>query len=333
MENNRELQLYEMMFRIRTFEEKIISVYPKQDMKTPVHLCIGQEAVAAGIGAHLTDQDMVFSTHRGHGHYLAKHGDLLKLTLELYGKKAGACGGRGGSMHLADPDKGMPGFTAIVAGGIPIAVGAAFAQKYRGENSITCSFFGDGAVDEGTFYESLNFAALHDLPIMFVCENNLYATASHVNARHAVHNLPEKARSFGVEGYQVDGNAVMDVYNLAAGLITGMRQDPHPVFIECLTYRWKGHVGPEEDYLKGIRPESELTEWKQKCPLKRFRARAGLGASRAVPGANHNIDDIETRVRREIDEVFTRVADYPDQTSADLLTNLFCEPAVPATKL
>ncbi|MEW5694242.1 MAG: thiamine pyrophosphate-dependent dehydrogenase E1 component subunit alpha [Candidatus Hydrogenedentota bacterium] len=218
-----ELQLYKTMCKIRFFEEKICSVYSKQDMRTPVHLCIGQEAIASGVCANLRDDDILFSTHRGHGHYIAKGGDLLKLVLELYGKKAGCSGGRGGSMHLCDPQKGMPGFSAIVSGVVPVAVGYAFAIKYKNEKRISCVFFGDGAVDEGTLYESFNLAALKRLPVLFICENNFYATSSHIRNRYAVFNLPDKAKSFGVPGYRKDGNDVLEIYNLSRDLIGKIR--------------------------------------------------------------------------------------------------------------
>jgi pyruvate dehydrogenase E1 component alpha subunit len=265
------IELYRKMLLIRRFEEKIVEVYPVQDMKTPVHLYIGEEAIAAGVCANLAREDYIFTNHRSHGHCLAKGVDPKLLYAEFYGRITGCCKGKGGSMHPAVPEYGILGSSAIVAGGIPIAVGAALASKMKQDGKISVAFFGDGAVDEGTFHESLNFAALKRLPVVFVCENNLYATSSHQAVRHSQLNIAKKADGYGMPGEQIDGNNVLEVYTAARRAVNRARKGEGPTLIECKTYRWKGHVGPETDYQKGIRPKHELDEWMKKCPIKTYK--------------------------------------------------------------
>ena len=183
-DKNTHIALFKSMLRIRLFEEKIVELYPEQEMRCPVHLCIGQEAIAAGVSLHLENEDYVFSNHRGHGHAIAKGADMAPLMAEFYGKATGCSKGKGGSMHIIDVDKGMLGTSAIVGGGIPMGVGAALASHIKRDKKITVIYFGDGAADEGVFYESMNFASLKKLPVVFICENNYYATNSHQKARH-----------------------------------------------------------------------------------------------------------------------------------------------------
>ena len=274
------LHLFREMLLIRRFEEKIIELYPEQQMRTPVHLCIGQEAVAAGVCAHLRREDTIFSTHRNHGHCLAKGMEPRKLLAEFYGKKTGCSGGRGGSMHPADPSVGIPGTSAIVGGGIPLAVGAAWAARMQGKSQVAVTFFGDGATEEGTFHESLNFAALKKIPVIFVCENNGYATASPFASRQPAHiPIADKAAGYGIPGVRLDGNDVEEVYRAAGEAVSRARQGQGPTLIEALTYRWMAHVGPVDDTASGHRPAAELAEWRQRCPVQRLRRRlrtAGL---------------------------------------------------------
>ncbi|CAG1066245.1 pyruvate dehydrogenase E1 component alpha subunit [uncultured bacterium] len=264
------LDLYRSMLRIRMFEEKIVELYPEQEMKCPVHLCIGQEAIAAGVCAHLFKNDYVFSNHRGHGHCLAKGAAMAPLMAEFYGKETGCSSGKGGSMHIIDAANGILGTSAIVGGGIPMGVGAALASSMRDEERVTVVFFGDGAFDEGAFYESFNFASLKKLPVVFVCENNFYATNSHQSARQSGCRISESAASFDSRGHCVDGNDVLAVYKAAQEAVGLGRKGGGPSLIEAKTYRWKGHVGPEEDWTKGCRPKEELDYWKEQCPIKRF---------------------------------------------------------------
>jgi TPP-dependent pyruvate/acetoin dehydrogenase alpha subunit len=264
-------ELYASMLRIRCFEERICAVYGAQDMKTPVHLCIGEEAIAAGVCAHLSAQDYLTTTHRGHGHCLAKGMDPYRLYAEFYGRAEGCCGGMGGSMHPMDPSVGILGTSAIVGGGIPTAVGAALAAKLRGRRRISVVFFGDGASEEGVFHESLNFAALHKLPVVFVCENNFYATGSHISSRQPHPEVWRHAAGYGIPGVAADGNDVLAVYATAGEAVARARTGEGPTLLEYATYRWKGHVGPESDCARGVRPEAELRQWQERCPVATFR--------------------------------------------------------------
>ncbi len=267
------IHLYKLMLRIRRFEEKIVNVYCDQDMKTPVHLYIGQEAVAAGVCANLCKEDYVFSTHRSHGHYLAKGGDMKRLMAELYGRKTGCSRGKGGSMHVVDPEAGVCGSTAIVGGNIPLSVGAALSSVMQMRKQVSISFFGDGAVDEGAFHESLNFAALKGLPVVFVCENNFYATHSHQSKRQPHDHIYKLAKHYVMPGFRVDGNDVLRVFGVARQAVSRARRGNGPTLMECRTYRWKGHVGPECDIKLGYRMQEELNSWMKRCPIKRFEKR------------------------------------------------------------
>lgn len=265
------LSVYQRMLTIRRYEEKIVELYGEQEMKTPVHLYLGEEAVAAAICESLDTDDLIFSNHRSHGHYLAKGGDMTRLTDELYGRRSGCSAGNGGSMHVVDPEAGVSGTSAIVGGGIPLAVGAALAFAIRKQHNVSVVFFGDGAVDEGVFHESLNFAALKKLPVLFVCENNLYATCSHRKQRQAFPSIHNLASSYTIPSCQVDGNDAMTVYDAGKTAIERARKGEGPSFIECLTYRWKGHVGPGCDVRLGYRDQTELDQWQEACPVKKMR--------------------------------------------------------------
>jgi TPP-dependent pyruvate/acetoin dehydrogenase alpha subunit len=263
------IEMYELMLKIRFAEEKLVELHPEQLMKTPFHLYIGQEAVAAGACAALTKDDVVFSNHRSHGHYIAKGGDLNRFMAEMYCKIEGCSCGKGGSMHLIDTTVGHMGSSSIVSGSIPIAVGAAFAFQMQNKNNIAISFFGDGAADEGVLYESFNFAALRKIPVIFICENNFLAINSRVETRQASGNLPGRAEAFGIPGVKIDGNNVIEVYKTVNDMVKKAKQKKGPGFIEAITYRWKGHIGVEDDIGPGMRSEEELEEWKNKCPIKR----------------------------------------------------------------
>ena len=266
-------QLYYQMLRIRMVEEAIADLYAKQDMRCPIHLCIGQEAVAVGVCAALAADDYVLSGHRSHGHYLAKGGNLSAMLAEFYGKVTGCCQGKGGSMHLVDLAAGFLGAVPIVGSTMPIAVGTALASVMRGESRITAVFFGEGATEEGVFHESLNFAALQKLPVVFVCENNLYSVYSPLAVRQpAGREVVALARGHGVESMQGDGNNVVEVYSLAQQAIHRARSAAGPVFLEFKTYRWREHCGPHYDNDLGYRSMSEFDAWQQRCPLTTFAA-------------------------------------------------------------
>lgn len=262
--------LYENLVRIRMTEEAIAEEYARQEMRCPVHLSIGQEAAAVGVSAALKDTDVVFSTHRCHSHYLGKGGNLNAMIAELYGKKTGCAGGLGGSMHLIDQSVGMLGASAIVGGSIPLAVGAALSFKMDGAPHVAVAYFGDGACEEGVFHESLNFAALHKLPVIFACENNFTATASPLSARRPIDNIHEHGRVFGIPGIRVDGNDVGEVYNAAYRAVARAREGLGPTLIEARTFRMMRHVGPQVDKTTGVRTPEMWEEWQKKCPVRRF---------------------------------------------------------------
>ncbi|MFQ5735244.1 MAG: thiamine pyrophosphate-dependent dehydrogenase E1 component subunit alpha [Thermodesulfobacteriota bacterium] len=312
-------RMYYTMLRIRIFEEKIVELYPAQEMKCPVHLCIGQEAIAAGVCLNLGKRDYVFSNHRGHGHCLAKGSAMGPLMAEFYGKAAGCSRGKGGSMHIVDVDNGILGTSAIVAGGIPMGVGAALASVMRKEGRVTVIFFGDGAYDEGVFYESFNFASLKKLPVVFVCENNFYATNSHQSARQPGCRISDAASAFDAHGVCIDGNDVMAVYKASQDAILRARKGGGPSLIEAKTYRWKGHVGPDADYEKGCRPKEELLYWIEKCPVKCFRE--FLLKEHVLN--TEELEAIASKITAEVDAAveFGQQSPYPDPS--ELLTDVY----------
>ena len=239
--------LYKSIYRIRTIEEKIALIYPTDQIKSPVHLSIGQEAVTVGACAALVETDIVFGTYRGHSLYLAKGGDLKGMMAELYGKSTGVAGGKGGSMHLIDTSRGIMGMSAVVATTIPQAAGYAYAFKLRKQKNIVVSFFGDGATEEGVFHETLNFAALKKLPMIFVCENNQYAVLSHQSERQSSSNITERAAVYDMHSEKIqqnDAQAIYEKINWARNQI--VEKGEGPIFFECVTERYKEHVGPNE---------------------------------------------------------------------------------------
>ncbi len=262
------------MVRIRLCEESLVQPILDDKIICPCHLYSGQEAIAAGICASLNESDYVFGTHRSHGHFLAKGGSMRELVAEIYGAETGCARGRGGSMHLIDPDKGILGAAPIVAGTISLALGAALAASIRKEDRVAVSFFGDGASGEGVLYECLNFAALKKLPIVFVCENNFYATHMPIRECRVQDHIYRVAEPFCVDTCQVDGNDVLQVYELGKSAIEKCRSGTGPVFMECLTYRFRGHVGPN-DNIQGshtdIRPPEEVNAWLLKDPIVKFQ--------------------------------------------------------------
>lgn len=260
--------LYRSLRYIRRVEEEIARIYPSDKIKSPVHLSIGQEAISAGVCAALRTDDVVAPTYRGHAAYLAKGGDLRRMLAELYGKDTGCARGKGGSMHLVDMQHNVLGASAVVGTTIPVAVGYALAMKRQGLGRVVVAFFGDGAVEEGVFYESLNFAALQRLPILFVCENNSYAIHSPLRSRWSSMRLCERVATFEIPAEQIPESDVLDIYGSAATFIGDMRTGGGPAFLECLTYRWREHVGPGEDFKAGYRAAAELEPWLQRDQLE-----------------------------------------------------------------
>lgn len=264
-------KLFESMLRIRLVEESIANKYSEQKMRCPTHLSIGQEAIAVGVCANLTSQDQVLSTHRAHAHYLAKGGCLNSMMAEIYGKASGCSKGMGGSMHLIDTSVGFMGSTAIVGNTIPVAVGLALEKKLTRKKSIACVFFGDGATEEGAFYESVNFAIIHSLPILFICENNLYSVYSGLEVRQPVdRKIYKMVRAMGISAQHGNGNDVEEVARKVKHAKTMILKSGGPQFLEFDTYRWREHCGPNFDNNIGYREESEFLKWKKKDPLKNF---------------------------------------------------------------
>jgi TPP-dependent pyruvate/acetoin dehydrogenase alpha subunit len=283
------------MLRIRLVEEKIAERYSEQQMRCPVHLSIGQEAVAVGACAALADEDQVFSTHRSHGHYLARGGDLPAMIAELYGKQTGCSAGRGGSMHLIAREVGFLGAVPIVGSTLPIAVGAALGTQMRNEDRVSMVFFGEGATEEGVFHESLNFAVLKELPVVFVCENNQYSVYSPLTVRQpAGRKVYELAAGYGLESTHCDGNDALEVRTLVAAGVDHARSGDGPAFIEFSTHRWREHCGPDFDDDLGYRTLGELLHWQQNCPINRLEA--------CLQAAGSLTDLALTQIRTEIQE-------------------------------
>ena len=314
MKSKREtaIDLYRMMVRIRECEESLVDPILSGEIRCPVHLCTGQEAVAAGICMVLGKEDYVFGNHRSHGHYLAKGGGMRELVAEGFSRETGCSRGRGGSMHLIDPSVGMMGSAPIVAGTIPLALGAALASKIRNDGRIAVTFFGDGATGEGVLCESLNFAALHKLPILFVCENNLYSTHLPIDEIRVSRRIFELGIPFGELSHRVDGNDALEVHKAAGRAVALCRKGKGPLFLECMTYRIHGHVGPD-DNIQGthtsIRPPAEIERWRRKDPIRRLERHILINriASRAELGEIHSRAEEEVRDAHD----FARNSPFP----------------------
>lgn len=300
-------QLYWHMLRIRLVEERIAELYPDGEMRCPVHLCIGQEAVAAGVCAALKPEDVVMSGHRAHGHYLAKGGNLKRMLAELYGRATGCCGGCGGSMHLIDLSVNFLGSTPIVASTVPVATGVAWAAKLQDVWHATVVFMGEAAAEEGVWHESLNFAVLHKLPIIYVCENNLYSVYTPLAERQPRRSLAGVAQAYGLEAYAGDGNDAVFVYTAAQQARTHAMRGDGPVFMEFATYRWREHCGPNYDNDLGYRSQNEFAAWQARDPLPMLARRwreAGAYDYVALAAMKHEID-------QEIDAAVAFAKDSP----------------------
>ncbi|MFF9852777.1 thiamine pyrophosphate-dependent dehydrogenase E1 component subunit alpha [Streptomyces litmocidini] len=263
------------MVRIRVVEEVLADYYrDEQEMRTPTHFSIGQEATSVGVCAATTPQDWLYTAHRSHAPYLAKGGDLRAMVAELYGKQDGCAHGRGGSIHLVDQAVGFAGSAAILGEMISVAVGTGWAFARDGEERVALTYFGDGATEEGVFAESLNFAAVHRIPVVFVCENNLYSISSPVSARQpAGTSVHGRAEAAGVKALHVDGNDVFAVRDAAEQAVRHCREGNGPFLLELATYRWREHVGPGWDADHGYRSQEEIDSWMEQCPIERATAR------------------------------------------------------------
>jgi len=300
------VEMYKRMLEIRLFEEKVFDLYAQNLVPGTIHLYLGEEAVAVGVCSVLKKDDYITSTHRGHGHCIAKGAELKRTMAEILGKKTGYCKGKGGSMHIADFSIGMLGATAVVGAGLPIAVGAGLSAKLRNTDQVVACFFGEGASNQGTFHESINMASTWKLPVIFVCENNLYAMGTRQSTVMAIENVADRAVAYGIPGVVVDGNDVLAVYEAAQRAVERARKGEGPTLIECKTYRHKGHsrVDPAK-----YRPKEEVEEWLAKDPIKRFKEK--LLQTNTL--TESEIQQIEKEVSAEIEEAvkFAMESPYP----------------------
>jgi len=316
-----QIRLLREMLRIRLVQLKIESLYPLDEMKTPVHLCIGQEALAVGVCAHLTREDYISSNHRGHGHYLAKGGDLNRLIAELYCRETGCSKGRGGSMHLVDRSVGHMGSSAIVGGGIPIGTGLGLSIQMQKKNRVCVVFFSDGAADEGVLYESVNFAVFKRLPVVYVYENNQFSVCSPISARQAGENIFHSIAPHLMLTRKVDGNSVLEVYEAAGVAVDRAREGLGPSFIEGKTYRIRGHAGAGSDVHLGYRSREELAAWESRCPVASFRHH--LLAESWI--SEESLAEMEKMINAEIEEAFRFAQESPLPCGEDLLQYLYRE--------
>lgn len=305
--------LYFEMLRIRRVEEAIADDYPAKAMKCPIHLSIGQEAVPVVLSSFLRTNDHIYSTHRCHAHYLAKQGDLNAMIAELYGKKTGCCQGKGGSMHLTWPETGVMGSSALVGGTIPLATGSALAFQREGGSRIAVAYFGDGGSEEGVFFESMNFAQIKKLPLLFVCENNGYATYSPQHQRQANESIALRANAFGLASERVDGYDVQAVWQACETAVDRARRGEGPTLLEFLTCRWRDHVGPGDDFAVGYRSESEVLAWKERCPIIQ------LGSQLSEEEKQH----FETQIKADIARAFQFAKESPFPEKELLFEHLY----------
>ena len=318
--NDRLLDMYRTMQTIRQFESRVKEIFQEGKIPGFVHVSIGEEASATGVAAALTDTDYITSTHRGHGHLIAKGGDVKPMMAELFGKKTGYCKGKGGSMHIANFELGILGANGIVGAGLPIATGAGLAAKVRGSGEVAACFFGDGASNEGTFHESLNIASAWKLPVVYVCENNLYGEFTAGRDVTSVKDIADRARGHDMPGVVVNGNDVVEVYEATREAVDRARKGEGPTLLECKTYRWEGHVVGEEAFLgkRSYRPADEIEAWKKRCPLMSFE-------QRFVPGSfgAEELEAVRMEVGRRIDEAVQFAMDSPLPAPEEALDDMF----------
>lgn len=316
------LRLLESMVRIRMVEEAIADRYSEQQMRCPVHLSIGQEAAAAGVCSALRPTDQAMSGHRSHAHYLAKGGNLDAMIAEIYGRETGCCHGRGGSMHLVDRNAGFVGAVPIVGSTIPIATGLAFADRQLQRDRLTVAFLGEAATEEGVFHESANFASLHRLPIVYVCENNLYSVYSPMSVRQPAHReVWQLAAGHGIEAHQVDGNDPLAVHTLMHDAASHARSGRGPVFLELKTYRWREHCGPGFDNHIGYRTEAEYLKWRERDPISNFEAI--LHHAGQFDETQHA--QFKDRVAAEISAAFAAALRAPFPSGATLMDHVYAK--------
>ncbi len=314
-----DVELYRLMLRIRVAERRIVDIYPTDKIQSPIHLSVGQEAVSAGLCAALRREDRVYGTYRGHGLFIAKGGGMRAMFAELYGKDAGCARGKGGSMHLAAPEAGLMGCSAIVASLIPVAVGDAMGAKMRGLDRVTAAVFGDGATDEGVFFESVNFAMLKNLPVLFVCENNRYAIHSTVADRRKQTDLSKLAVGLGLRGRKADGDDVFAVHAEVAAAAARLRKGGPPEFLEFSTHRWHEHVGAGTDFQEAYRARGEEKRARAADPL----AAAKKELIKRWKLAPKDFAALEERARAEVEDAVAFAEKAPVPAPSSLLADVY----------
>ena len=301
IKKNNKIKLYYEMLRIREIEKTIAEKYNEWEMRCPVHLSIGQEAVAVGVCQNLKKNDEIVTAHRCHAHYLAKGGSLKSMISELYGKETGCAKGLGGSMHLIDLRAGVSAAVPIVGSTIPIGTGIAWANKIKKSGKIVAIFFGDGATEEGVFFESLDFAALHRLPVLFVCENNEYSVYSHISKRQSKkRNITSISESLGVKSLKLNGNSIEEVFLKSKDIINKMRKNSKPYLIELKTFRAVEHCGPNNDDNLNYRTKNYLNYWEQKCPISNYEK--FLKRNKLL--SNYQLLKIKENIKKQISSAF-----------------------------
>jgi pyruvate dehydrogenase E1 component alpha subunit len=316
LDNSKLLDMHRQMLTIRFFEEKVSELYGQNLVPGTIHLYAGEEAVAVGVCANLRRDDYITSTHRGHGHCIAKGARLDKTMAEILGRKTGYCKGKGGSMHIADFSVGMLGATAVVGAGIPIATGAGLSIKLRGTDQVAACFFGDGASNQGTFHEGINLAAVWHLPVVFVCENNLYAMGTRQTRVMLIDNIADRAASYGIPGVVVDGNDVLAVFEATSEAVERARRGEGPTLLECKTYRLKGHSRFDP---AAYRPKDEVNEWLKKDAIARFQARLlEMGIT-----TESEIQRIIDKARNDVEEATKFALESPFPQPAEALDDVY----------
>ncbi len=309
------MRLLANMMRIRMVETEIATRYADQEMRCPVHLSIGQEAVPAAFAECIENRDFAVSTHRGHAHYLGKGGNLPAMIAEIYGKATGCSAGKGGSMHLIDLGVNFMGTSAIVGNSIPVGVGLALSAQLRGSDQISCVFLGDGAVEEGVFFESVNFAAVRSLPVLFICENNAYSVYSPLGVRQPPgRSIHEMVNGLGIDASSWDGNDALASYGAILSGVETVRAEQKPIFLEFATYRWLEHCGPNMDDDLGYRPGPEMTGWLDRDPIASLRDRLLTSDSELDAQIQTVQSQIATQIREAFD--FADRSPFPDQEAA-----------------
>jgi pyruvate dehydrogenase E1 component alpha subunit len=309
------------MLLIRRFEEKAMELKARQVIPGLLHLYIGEEAVATGVCAALRQDDYISSTHRGHGHCIAKGGDISLMMAELLGREKGYCHGKGGSMHIADIDLGILGANGIVSAGMPIAGGAALSIKMRGTDQVAACFFGDGGANQGAFHESLNLAAVWKLPVIYICENNQYAISVAQSRSGSIRDIYLRKDAYGIQGGMVDGNDVMAVHEAAKEAVARARRGEGPTLLECKTYRWRGHYEGEADRTYTYRSKQEIEEWMERCPIKRFqKVLLGKGILN-----QDGLNQVDQETQKDLEEAVQFAQNCPWPEPQDALRDLYSE--------